>query len=656
MDIDSKSTDNILTNGVKEVHPVISDQSESVSGTIDMVDMTADAEFDQLCTNLNLPDDVKKKAWSQITKTELIVSAVYIAVVDIRMPYGPADPQLECGYLGQAVATVTDLLTYSRMRCTTLFQCLHVVGSVMSLSEAVKYHLKFLEKKYCIMSALYHTFERFPVTAVKINSIESINTEVQGLNSSMLQKLSEDLSCNYEELENLKATYEANYKHEGDLNEMAALNTIQQLKNMLASASDEPSLALKEFFNEKERLSQTDFSQLLNIDTFHVSLMACSMEIVLMTYDVSWNPSKGEMSSEDSRLSFPWILKHLQTLEIKILEELAWKSDSPLFDAMSNSEICQPNVSSPPDSNNGISASTAELYLSPMNSQMRSRVISPGTSTTLSSRKIAAGGSSPDKKHTTHKSQSLTIFLNKVCRLAYHSNTKSGPIMMCSLYSICKVMDKEIKFKAIVQMYRELPNAEQHVYKSALIQGAEHDSIIAFYNKVFMQNMKTYITMFAPTKQTPTLSPVPKPVSSPLTSPVYRIAHRNHLYVSPLKDSPFKAPHSPSQMTPTTRQLYCFGEGIGSAEKLRNINETVFRAKNGAKSVTPKSLKRLKFDQPDDSIQNSADVLPDNCTVIVKKRKMSPQSQQPPVLSIQSEKAPKRFVLNFFIFSDKQEK
>jgi hypothetical protein len=35
---------------------------------------------------------------------------------------------------------------------------------------------------------------------------------------------------------------------------------------------------------EKERLSQTDFSKLLSIDTFHHSLLACSVEIILMTY------------------------------------------------------------------------------------------------------------------------------------------------------------------------------------------------------------------------------------------------------------------------------------------------------------------------------------------------------------------------------------
>lgn len=41
------------------------------------------------------------------------------------------------------------------------------------------------------------------------------------------------------------------------------------------------------FFQEKERLSQSDFSTLLNNDTFHRSLLACSAEIVLVTYNIS---------------------------------------------------------------------------------------------------------------------------------------------------------------------------------------------------------------------------------------------------------------------------------------------------------------------------------------------------------------------------------
>ena len=33
-------------------------------------------------------------------------------------------------------------------------------------------------------------------------------------------------------------------------------------------------------------------------------------------------------------------------------------------------------------------------------------------------------------------------------------------ILMCSVYAVCKVVEREIRFKAIVQEYRNLPTAQ----------------------------------------------------------------------------------------------------------------------------------------------------------------------------------------------------
>lgn len=38
------------------------------------------------------------------------------------------------------------------------------------------------------------------------------------------------------------------------------------------------------------------------------------------------------------------------------------------------------------------------------------------------------------------------------------------------------------------------------------------------------------------------------------------VSGRKNFYISPLKESPFKAPRSPNQLTPASRQLYCFGD------------------------------------------------------------------------------------------------
>ncbi|XP_056005611.1 retinoblastoma-associated protein-like isoform X2 [Ostrea edulis] len=460
----------------------------------------------------------------------------------------------------------------------------------------------------------------------------------------------------------------------------AALNTIQQLKKILSTTQDEPSEELQAHFkncsqnpltsirdrmnkletvfingfmqqtdrnqaaiakqrfvlarrlyyrvmesmlnHEKQRLSQTDFSKLLNIDSFHVSLLACALEIVMMTYGSSWNPSFGTVCAGDSKFSFPWIIvtfglhsydffkvlesfikaepvltkdivKHLQGLEKRILEQLAWTPESPLFDALNKSET--PVL--PMEATPSMTVSSADLYLSPMRVVTKSKGLSPSYG--QSPQKMSSPGhelTSPEKT-TGKKSQSLAIFLNKVCRLGFHrleqlnsllavpkdlqhkiwtcfeycitkrtgllKNRHLDQLMLCSVYAICKVAEKEIKFKTIIRTYSELPDASPNVYRHALIKGCEYDSIIGFYNQVFMHNMKNYILQFGPTKQTPSLSPVPKT----MTSPIYSIPSRRNFYVSPLKDSPFKPPLSPSQMTPRSRQLYSFGDITGSSEK-----------------------------------------------------------------------------------------
>ncbi|ESO86342.1 hypothetical protein LOTGIDRAFT_220664 [Lottia gigantea] len=346
----------------------------------------------------------------------------------------------------------------------------------------------------------------------------------------------------------------------------AALSTVQQIKNLLMTSTDEPSEKLQQYFNncsqnptediknrlqeqkevfidqfcsasnlnqgeiasqryqlavrlyyrviesmldsEHERLSETDFSRLLNIGSFHQSLLACSIEVVLVTYG---NPSTGAMGCEDSVFSFPWILnvfqlqaydffkvlksfikaepkltgdliRHLQNVENSILESEAWKKVTEFVLLIYNVFAVQ--CDKPPP----------------------------------------------------HRSQSLNIFFDKVCRLGYSrlqklcdmlivpkelthrvwtcfehcitqrpslmENRHIDQIMMCSIYAICKVVEKEIRFKTIVERYKNLPHSKQEVFKNAYIEKEEYDSIIGFYNKVFMEAMKQFILQFSNSRTT----------------------------------------------------------------------------------------------------------------------------------------------------------
>jgi retinoblastoma-associated protein len=397
---------------------------------------------------------------------------------------------------------------------------------------------------------------------------------------------------------------------------------------------------------EEERLGQQDFSRLLNKPVFHKSLIACSAEVVLVTYEAhtgSTIQSPSVPRLDATNLLFPWILRvfdvnafdflkvlesfvraepklatevitHLSGVENQILEQLAWQNASPVFELLKNYDGPRQPITPSKDASMSLQQENSP-------SSWLDRSNPADTSAMFESPNVSL-----------RRSHSLNLFLNKVFRLAYQRlqhlcglldvcgdlihkiwtcfefcvtrrpdllhDRHLDQIVMCCIYAICKVADREIKFKSIVSMYRVMPNTCQQVYKNVFISSGEYDSIISFYNRIFMQSLKTFILQFGSnTMPSATQSPAPKPViTSPLQmSPKYQLPGRQNFYISPMKNSPFKQPLSPSCMTPRSRQLYSFGEGPLAAEKLRAINERMrFAAASSAGSRTSKCL---KFDQ-----------------------------------------------------------
>ncbi|EMP32410.1 Retinoblastoma-associated protein [Chelonia mydas] len=141
-------------------------------------------------------------------------------------------------------------------------------------------------------------------------------------------------------------------------------------------------------------------------------------------------------------------------------------------------------------------------------------------------------------------------------------------------------------------------------FKRVLIREGQYDSIIVFYNLVFMQKLKTNILQYA-SNRPPTLSPIPHIPRSPYkfsNSPL-RVPAGNNIYISPLK-SPYKFSEgmlSPTKMTPRSRILVSIGESFGTSEKFQKINQMVGSSDRQLKrsaevSTAPKPLKRLRFD------------------------------------------------------------
>ncbi|XP_061290587.1 retinoblastoma-associated protein isoform X2 [Bos javanicus] len=465
------------------------------------------------------------------------------------------------------------------------------------------------------------------------------------------------------------------------------MNTIQQLMMILNSASDQPSENLISYFNnctvnpkdsilkrvkdigdvfkekfakavgqgcmeigsqryklgvrlyyrvmesmlksEEERLSIQNFSKLLNDNIFHMSLLACALEVVMATYSRSMSQSL----DTGTDLSFPWILnvfnlkafdfykviesfikaeanltremiKHLERCEHRIMESLAWLSDSPLFDLIKQAKdregpvdhfepACTLNL---PLQNNH---TAADMYLSPVRSPKK-KGPTPRVNSTPNSEAQATSAFQTQKPL---KSTSLSLFYKKVYRLAYlRLNT-----LCARLLSDHPELEHIIwtLFQHTLQNEYELMR-DRHLdqtFKRVLIREEEYDSIIVFYNSVFMQRLKTNILQYASTRP-PTLSPIPHIPRSPykFSSSPLRIPGGN-IYISPL-NNPYKISEglpTPTKMTPRSRILVSIGESFGTSEKFQKINQMVCNSDRVLKrsaegSNPPKPLKKLRFD------------------------------------------------------------
>lgn len=418
--------------------------------------------------------------------------------------------------------------------------------------------------------------------------------------------------------------------------------------------------------SEQERLSVHNFSRLLNNDTFHRCLLACAVEVVVATYGRNLFQA---LSNSETAISFPWILsvfeqkafdffkviesfikaepsltkdmiKHLERCEHMVMECLAWQSNSPLFDLIRQTREREgpdhpetPSTLQQPSQHN---PTAADLYLSP------SRIL-PQSAAASVHITFNTSGQGPPAAQPQQRSTSLSVFYKKVYRLAYlrlnslcTSLLPDNPelvhiiwtlfqhtlqheyelmkdrhldqIMMCSMYGICKAKNIDLRFKIIVTAYKQLTNTNQETFKHVLIREGQHDSIIVFYNLVFMQKLKSNILQYASLRPPP-LSPIPQIPRSPYRFPnsPLKIPGGINISVSPLR-SPYKSSDgllSPTKLTPRTRILVSIGESFGTSEKFQKINQMLSSTerpiKRHADGPAPKPLKKLRFDGHDEA-------------------------------------------------------
>ncbi|GIY58348.1 retinoblastoma-associated protein [Caerostris darwini] len=382
---------------------------------------------------------------------------------------------------------------------------------------------------------------------------------------------------------------------------------------------------------EAERLTAPAFTSFIQNIVFHKSLLACCLEVTLMSCGsigpVNFTPISHGNNFQAQGVVFPWVLRvfgleafdffkiiesfirgaptitmqiinHLKFIEDKILGSLAWTSGSPVFGGLSGSgcsPCCKAKYSSPKPSESS--------YWSPNKDPSQ---INPST---------------------PHACHAVSLFLNKVCRLAYQQLEKMcarlhiekelqaeiwisiehvlyrknhllqdrhlDQIIMCCIFAVCKAKDHEVRFKTILSCYDQLPYASVSVYKQVLT-GGRKDFIIKFYNMEFYSEMKSFVLSRCGNKSDSSLIVSQSPM---VLSPFYSLPSKKNIFISPLQESPFK---NPNEVIYRKLPSYTFGSSQ-STKMLQDINISLNKlpvSKEKDKS-TSSSKKRLQFDSED---------------------------------------------------------
>ncbi|KAJ8031133.1 Retinoblastoma-associated protein [Holothuria leucospilota] len=441
-----------------------------------------------------------------------------------------------------------------------------------------------------------------------------------------------------------------------------------------------------ENFLKKERARQVESSSIKNLlsgDVFHKCLLACSLEVVKVTYEFLASP--GQVSSiNNGGLDFPWILsifnlhaydfckvietfireetqlseqavKHLKNAEEFILESEAWKEGSPLFDALRARGFLTDSKNDVSEASSSSRVSNSQLWHSPgpssrqqvSQSSIPTREATPppklSQSPPVVTRQIehCPGSSVASSGNPQGRDVFLNAFRMKMQKLGYKrlkvmcaaleisgelenfmwtcldhcimerpvllENCHLDQIIMCCIFAICKVNNRNILFKEIASVYSKMPHSVSSTYKHVKLADGTYGHIILFYNSVFITALKDFILRFQPHGQSPQISPVPNSSlsSTPTQQRPYRLT--SNFIISPLKASPFKSPGrlsgSPAQMTPRTKLLIVTGEEWNSA-KLQEFNRSfALEAKRKNEKEPSKFRKKLKLEPEDSSCE-----------------------------------------------------
>uniref|UniRef100_A0A6B2KYG1 Retinoblastoma-associated protein A-box domain-containing protein n=1 Tax=Arcella intermedia TaxID=1963864 RepID=A0A6B2KYG1_9EUKA len=263
----------------------------------------------------------------------------------------------------------------------------------------------------------------------------------------------------------------------------------------------------------ESKLKSTKYPILLNHDLFNKSLLACCSEVVITAYR--------------ENLKFPWILrnyeltgfefytiidcvinneiglpenivKHLRSIEERILEEMGWEKASPIFSKLDapQRELLKENLEKTrltQTQGSPSKATTKKLLHKKVDIFLR-RVAHLAS---LRINELADSLASEGTKLTLPLVHHIEYVFNYVLtQTELIQDRHIDQIMMCVLYGVCKVNGIKVTFKQIVDKYSLQPQAVSQTYRAAKLNGEEKGDIIKFYNEVFLNAVESFLNIF----------------------------------------------------------------------------------------------------------------------------------------------------------------
>ena len=360
---------------------------------------------------------------------------------------------------------------------------------------------------------------------------------------------------------------------------------------------------------EERRLHQTNFAMLLNNDAFHTSLLACCLESVFASYSTA-------------HMAFPAILQHLELqpfdfgkviesfikheprlpdhlkrhfaeVEAKIVECLAWQEGSPLHALMSEydaaltagSAVDSPARGAPPPGSTRAKAALEQfvkkcLYLGAKRIQdLCLRLLLPSS---LVQQVWAV----------------VKLVLDKARHLLVGRHLDQ--LLMCAVYGVCKVNQRPVTFRHIIEQYRRQNGASPRTFREVRMRNATDppQDIIQFYNVVFIPAMKDHLLLACSSSSNVPTATAPGGISAALAtngslasnaaahmSPDINLARGGssprHVSAGGARDLYVSSLTPNAHLTPRTRTLYAFSDtpagrsDINSTERLRDINSNI---------------------------------------------------------------------------------